>query len=45
MNIRWPAALLLWALGAAGPAQADYGSDQTAYAAQGRYDLIERQVE
>ena len=26
-------------------ARADYGTDQTAYAAQGRYDLIEQQVE
>jgi tetratricopeptide (TPR) repeat protein len=39
----WLAAALLctWA----SMAQADYGTDQTAYAATGRYDLIEKQVE
>jgi tetratricopeptide (TPR) repeat protein len=40
---RWMAVALLctWA----SMAQADYGTDQTAYAGSGRYDLIEKQVE
>jgi CHAT domain-containing protein len=36
--------LLGWVL-ASMPAQADYGTDQTEYAATGRFDLIEKQVE
>ena len=35
----------LWLVLFLGAARADYGTDQTAYAAQGRYDLIEQQVE
>ena len=37
----WATALLFIFL----PAFADYGTDQTGYAATGRYDLIEQQVE
>ncbi len=39
----WMAIALLCTL--TSPAQADYGTDQTAYAGSGRYDLIEKQVE
>jgi CHAT domain-containing protein len=37
--------LVLWFLAFANNAYADYGTDQTEYAANGRFDLIERQVE
>ena len=40
---RWFAATLLATAGMG--AQADYGTEQTAYAGSGRYDLIEKQVE
>ena len=36
---------VLWLMAGLGTAQADYGTDQTAYAATGRFDLIEKQVE
>jgi CHAT domain-containing protein len=39
------AAALLFSLAAVPAAWADYGTDQTTYAATGRFDLIERQVE
>ena len=39
----WTAAALLCAVTVG--AYADYGTDQTGYAASGRYDLIEKQVE
>jgi CHAT domain-containing protein len=38
-------AALVFSLVAASAARADYGTDQTSYAATGRYDLIEKQVE
>jgi len=36
---------VLWLMAGLGTAQADYGTDQTSYAATGRFDLIEKQVE
>ena len=41
--LSWIVGLVVWAH--AGVALADYGTDQTAYAGSGRYDLIEKQVE
>ncbi len=37
--------MMLWLVAGMGAARADYGTDQTSYAATGRFDLIERQVE
>ena len=36
---------VLWLMAGLGTARADYGTDQTSYAATGRFDLIEKQVE
>ena len=37
--------VVLWLMAGLGAARADYGTDQTSYAATGRFDLIEKQVE
>jgi CHAT domain-containing protein len=45
-RLRWLGWSLAFSLALmASPAKSDYGTDQTEYAATGRYDLIEKQVE